>query len=262
LREAGEYDKSAALLREVLETCRTKLGRSEAGTLNAQVSLAASLRSAGRAEEAAELLDDAFQRLRERFDDGAPETLACQLNRAANRLATNHVNEAVREMRATAEAYERRLGLGPRHPMTLVCKSNLSAALRASGKRQEAHQLAEEAALGCTEGVGAEHPYTLAAAMNLATCLYDEGDYGSASERMLGISQAMSKVLGPDHPDTLACLLNLRLISSALAGHKPELAGTAPLKRLVEALGPDHPTVTELRDGRLVYRLIDPHDPF
>ena len=74
LREAGEYVESATTLRPVHEQLASlkEMGSEAGDTLNAQVSLAVSLRCAGQEEEAAELLDAAYPVLEAKFGAGQP----------------------------------------------------------------------------------------------------------------------------------------------------------------------------------------------
>jgi hypothetical protein len=78
----------------------------------------------------------------------------------------------------------------------------------------------------------------------------------------------MAKALGQRHPDVLTCRANLALLKSGgrgdgsggLLGDDP--ATTGAIDDLAARLGQNHPSVTSLRAGQLLYRVIDPHDPF
>jgi len=266
LREAGEYEQSVMMLRSVHALSREHVGPEAVGTLNAQANLAASLRSAGRADEAAELLEEAYEKLSGRFGPDNPNTLSCRLNRSANLLAMGEVTKALEEMIAVTKSYQD--ALGAEHPFSLICVSNQSAAWRQQGEPGRARELAARAAEGCRRLLGDSHPYYLAAAMNHATCHYDTGDVEDAAEETAASATRMAKALGQRHPDVLSCRANLALLESGerrdgsgglLGG---DSATTRAIDDLAAMLGQTHPSVTSLRAGQLLYRVIDPHDPF
>ena len=264
LREAGEYKQSVEMLRTVHALSREHLGPEAVGTLNAQANLAASLRSAGRADEAAELLEEAYEKLSGRFGPDNPNTLSCRLNRSANLLAMGEV-KALEEMIAVTESY--RHALGADHPFSLVCVSNQSAAWRQQGESNRARELVARAAEGCLRLLGDSHPYYLAAVMNHATCRYDAGDVEGAAEETAASATRMAKALGQRHPDVLACRANLALLESGgrsdgSGGLLGGDAATRAINDLAALLGQNHPSVMALRAGQLLYRVIDPHDPF
>lgn len=259
LREAGDYGESVDLLSSVQKDFEATAGSREQGRLSATANLAVSLRSAGRPSEATHLLDSAYESLRLRFGGQSPYTLACRLNRAVNMLAVDDAQEAIAELTATAGEYEGTLGR--QHPMTLVCLNDLSAAFRASGNVDRAMELVEEAVLGCTEGLGPRHPFTLAVRQNRATCRHDVGDAARAVEECVEVAAMMATALGDEHPDTLVCRLSHGVMVSGAEGLRRG-SGAEDLVLLVERLGEGHPTVAQLQAGGLVYRLLDPSDPF
>jgi tetratricopeptide (TPR) repeat protein len=261
LREIGDYQQSVDVLKKVVETARTKLGTLDIISLIAQANLAASLRSAGRAPEAAPLLEETYESLRHRFGDQAPDTLACRVIRSANRLIIGDDEDAtLSETKAIVEAYQG--WLGPTHPFTLVSRMNESAALRAAGRRDQAAQVAAEIAATALTGLGPTHPFRLAAQMNSLTGRFETG----ATERLLAeleeLADLTSDSLGANHPDALACQGNLALVTKQVSGSGPEGRLGAVVEALSECLGDDHPTVTSLQRGDLLYRVIDPPDPF
>jgi tetratricopeptide (TPR) repeat protein len=266
LREAGEYEQSVTMLRSAHALSREHLGPEAVGTLNAQANLAASLRSAGRADEAAELLEEAYKKLSGRFGSDNPNTLSCRLNRSANLLAMGEVTKALEEMIAVTKFYQE--SLGAEHPFSLVCVNNQSAAWRQQGEPERARELAARAAEGCLRLLGDSHPDYLAAAMNHATCRYDAGDVAGAAEETAALATRMVKALGQRHPNVLACRANLALLESGgrgdgsggLLGGDP--TATKAIDDLAARLGQNHPSVTSLRAGQLLYWVTDPRDPF
>ncbi|MFC0532770.1 FxSxx-COOH system tetratricopeptide repeat protein [Phytohabitans kaempferiae] len=261
LREAGEYERSYAMLEQVFEAFRkdARFGPDALDTLKAQANLAVSLRSIGRGGQAARLLDDAYERLRDLFGQSNQDTLACRLSRAATLVVIGDKERGTQEARTVLAVYRERFG--PAHPHAIVCLNNMSGAARMSGAAEEARDLATEAAEQFEKVLGEEHPYTLAARMNQAICLVEVGDGAKARDLLRVTALRMAEALGADHPDTLSCQTHLAVVSRRL--DEPGAAGTyaRALERLAGVLGTDHPIVTALREGQLVYRVLDPH-PF
>jgi tetratricopeptide (TPR) repeat protein len=259
LREAGEYERSLALLRDVHTTLRNddRLGPEALETLSAQANLAVSLRSVGHGRQAARLLDETYQRMLDRFGPSNEYTLACQLSLAATLVVIGETERATREMSAVTEAY--RQSLGETHPHTLVCLNNLSAAMRVAGDVQQARELAATTAEQLSKTLGADHPYALASGMNLAICLADVGEVEQSRDLLQSVATRMAGTLGPDHPDTLSCQTHLAIVLRRLG--EPNAAATyvQATERIGKALGVDHPIVVALREGRMMYRVLDPN---
>ena len=143
--------------------------------------------------------------------------------------------------------------------------SNQSAGWRASGDLRRATELAETAATGCRRLLGEEHPSYLAAAMNRAICRADAGGVESAAAEMAELAARMTEVLGDRHPDALACHGNLALLIEGPptgVGVPPGSALAHAVADLAARLGDGHPSVRALQEGRLLYRVTDPQDPF
>ncbi|MGH3833071.1 MAG: hypothetical protein ACRDRS_21990 [Pseudonocardiaceae bacterium] len=128
--------------------------------------------------------------------------------------------------------------------------------------------MAGRTAEGFLRLLGDSHLDYLAAAMNHATCRYDAGDVEGAAEEAAASATWVAKALGQQHPDVLACRASLALLESGgrgdgsggLLGGDP--ATTRAIEDLAAQLGQNHPSVTSLRTGQLLYRVPDPHDPF
>jgi tetratricopeptide (TPR) repeat protein len=263
LREIGDYRRSVAVLQVVVEAARGKLGPLAVTTLAAQANLAASLRSAGRAPEAAPLLEDTYEKLSRRFGEQAPDTLACRVNRSANRLIIGGDEAgALSETTAIVEAYQ--AWLGPTHPFTLVSRINQSAALRSAGQLDKAAEVAADVAATSLARLGTTHHFRLAAQMNDLTCRFETGASDGVLLELDELAKLMEISLGSGHPDALACRGNLALVAAQL-GQEPASSLNSlesVLEELSVRLGETHPTVTALRRGDLLYRVIDPPDPF
>jgi tetratricopeptide (TPR) repeat protein len=263
LREAGEYEESVALLHTVYDLSSEHLGADALLTLDVQVSLAASLRGVGAADEAAGVLESAYGTLTHRFGAENPSTLACRLTRSGNLLTLGDVQTALVEMREVAKAY--RTSLGEDHPFSLVCANNQAAALQRNGEPVEALRLAGLAAARFAEQLGTRHPHYLAAAMNEATSRFELGEVRAAASAMRETADLMEAALGPQHPDALLCRANLAVLAAdggwAVRGIGASAVDSA-IEALADRLGPGHPSIAVLREGRLLYRVTDPQDPF
>ncbi len=263
LREMGEFERSVALLTEIVDRYTEVLGPGSRLTVNARVNLAISLRAVGRPTETAQLLDGAYQQLVELVGTGHPDALACRLSRSLTLLELDedpqNLPTALTEIRAVRAAYQQRLTA--RHPHVLVCLCNLAAGLRQQGDLAAARPRAEEALTGLREVLYDEHPYALAAQMNLAVVDADLEDYESALRGTRAAATSLARVLGPDHPHTLRCQANLAIILLRARGAGYQDSVDQAIERFGQRVGATHRAVKALRSGRLMRRIIDPH-PF
>jgi hypothetical protein len=166
-------------------------------------------------------------------------------------------------MREVAVAY--RTSLGEDHPFSLVCANNQAAALQRNGEPEEALRLAALAASRFAEQLGTRHPHYLATAMNESACRFELGEVRAAASAMRETADLMTAVLGPQHPDALVCHANLALVTADGGWAVRGILGGAvdvAIHALADRLGPEHPSIAELRARRLVYRVTDPQDPF
>ncbi|WP_045745892.1 FxSxx-COOH system tetratricopeptide repeat protein [Actinoplanes rectilineatus] len=251
-REGGDYHGSVIILRDVARMFAEELGEESREALNANANLAISLRSVGRESEAKDLLDNAYGLLSESFPT-APDTLACRLSRAVTLLGTAD-EQAHEELVQVHEAFK--TDLGPKHPHTVVCVNDLAMALLATGSVEVARALAEDAVRDFATVTGQDHPYVVAAETNLAVCVAESGQPARAVEILLRASRRAARVLGESHPDTLSIYANLALLEDEPPGRNGRL--TSLLERLSALLGESHPTLTVLKQGRLLRRVIDP----
>ena len=163
-----------------------------------------------------------------------------------DRLAT-YRQGALAAYAAARPLFERALAitekaLGPEHPSTATCLSNLAGLLYARGDLPGARPLIERALAIDEKVYGLEHPEVATDLNNLATLVKDQGDLAGARplfERALAIYE---KALGPEHPAVAASLNNL----AGLLQAQGDLAGARPLRErslaiCEKALGPEHP---------------------
>jgi tetratricopeptide (TPR) repeat protein len=132
--------------------------------------------------------------------------------------------------------------LGPDHPKTATCLSNLCQLLHSQGNLEAAQPFIERA-LAIDEVVfGPDHPFTAAVLLNLALVVRDRGDLSGARplfERALLIDETVS---GPEHDNTAQSLNNL---ASLLQDQGELLAAQPVFERALaireKVLGPEDP---------------------
>ncbi|MCW3842874.1 FxSxx-COOH system tetratricopeptide repeat protein [Micromonospora yasonensis] len=257
LRDAGHYDKSVELLTQVRDVYAAVMGENTRFVYEADANLAVSLRSAGRIREASELLEVAYQRLVAIIGPDHPETLTCRLSRSVTLLELGDWDQADTETSAVRDAYERHLGA--QHPHSLVCLNNHATAIRAMGDLAEARALARQALEGLLGVLTAQHPYTVATQINVAVIEADLHNHTEALALMTGAAELLVELLGRDHPHTLRCGANRALILRRMHGADYQSQADAAIAAVAGRIGSNHPSVVELKRGRLLRRVIDPH---
>ncbi|GIJ79835.1 MinD-like ATPase involved in chromosome partitioning or flagellar assembly [Micromonospora phaseoli] len=257
LRDAGQYERSIELLTQVRDVYIAVLGEHTRFVHEANANLAISLRSAGRTPQAGELLEVAYHRLAELIGPDHPETLACRLSRSVTLLELGDWEQADTETSAVRDAHVGHLG--ERHPHSLACLNNHAAALRARGDLDRAWSLAREALDGLGAVLAPRHPYTVAAQINVAIIEADRHDHDEALALMGAAASLLTELLGGDHPHTLRCRANQALILRRIHGVDHQAQVDEAIEAVVGRIGSHHPSVLELRRGRLVRRVIDPH---
>ncbi|MET7747731.1 FxSxx-COOH system tetratricopeptide repeat protein [Micromonospora sp. NPDC005367] len=259
LRDAGHYEKSVELLTHVRDVYAAVMGETSRFVYEADANLAVSLRSAGRIREASDLLEVAYQELVAIVGPDHPETLTCRLSRSVTLLELGDWERAEAETSTVRHAYEQQLGA--RHPHGLVCLNNHAAAIRASGDLAEARTLARQSLDGLLDVLTAQHPYTVAAQINVAVIEADLHRHTEALELMAGAADLLNDLLGRDHPHTLRCEANRALILRRTHGNEYQSQAEEAISAVAARIGANHPSVLELKRGRLLRRVIDPH-PF
>jgi MinD-like ATPase involved in chromosome partitioning or flagellar assembly/tetratricopeptide (TPR) repeat protein len=263
LLERGEYRAAVDASHEAYQKSARLMGADSAAALEAQVLLGIAIRSAGKPKDAIPQFEGALDLLRARLTETGSATLACRLSYSVTLLVVDRVAEAEAEIRPVLAAY--RTSLGANHPYSLVCQTNLAAALRQQRER-EPDKVAEAAAVvgaaldGLERVLGPEHPYTLAAAMVDSVLRADQGQFEWAAQAEARTAAVLARTLGSTHPDTLRCRANLLLTRRSLGEDT-----TADLAKVIEELelilGADHPTISTLRENRRLLRALDPQ-PF
>ncbi|QGN48564.1 tetratricopeptide repeat protein [Micromonospora sp. WMMC415] len=257
LREAGDYEGSVALLQTVVAGYRNLFGDQSRNVLTAQTNLAASLRSTGEIAEAARLLDDAYEHLLTGFGPLNPDTLFSRLSRAANLMLQGEGERARLELTETEEQFAQVFGEG--HPYVLVCRNNRSVAMWDAGEVVPARELAARTAAAVTAALGGTHPLTMAVANNLAVFTILHGELEAGREQLRIVVGRLRETLGEDHPDTLRGRGNLAVAEQTATGGAGSIERMRLADRLANRIGQHHPSVVNLREGRYVRRVLDPH---
>ncbi|MBF9129557.1 tetratricopeptide repeat protein [Plantactinospora sp. S1510] len=257
LREAGDYKASVTLLNGVVEGYRNLFGDQSRDVLVAKTNLAASLRSTGELDRAAELLDEACGGLRSSFGAANPDTMFARLGRAITLQMSGKVEQARLELVEVEEMFVE--VFGAEHPYVLVCRKNLGVTMWDVGDRPAALAMTTATARSLADTLGDAHPFTMAAANNLAVFTILSGEPELGHIQLTAIVDRMCELLGEDHPDALRSRGNLAIADQE---RSPEASGIERMRiadRLADRVGQHHPSVTALREGRYVRRLLDPH---
>ena len=135
----------------------------------------------------------------------------------------------------------RRQALAADDPSTARSMINVSAALGALGRLDEALKVNREAVELFERSHGLRHPDTLRAMANLANTLHRVGEPEHAIELLEDAVRIRREVMGPSHPLTLRAMLNLTSVYTAEGEHDRalDLIETVAEQRTA-LLGPDH----------------------
>jgi cellulose biosynthesis protein BcsQ/tetratricopeptide (TPR) repeat protein len=258
LRDTGEYDRSVALLRTLVELGGPAFGHHSRYFGLAQANLATSLRCAGWANEAAALFDEAVERLRERQGPASPDSRSVRLGRAVNLLAWHEPQLAQAELRDLREGYA--TALGEHHPHTLACDANLVVVDHALTERAATVPAGRAVVEALAEMLGPTHPYTLESQANLAIYLAEAEEPRLSRATFVDALHHLTEVCGAEHPVTLTCRANLSVLALIEERHT-DVEHSRVLGLLARAVGRHHPAVAELGRGAFVCRAIEPH-PF
>ncbi len=104
----------------------------------------------------------------------------------------------------------------------------------------------------------------MAAQINVAVIEADLHEPTEALALLSAAADLLTDLLGPAHPHTLRCRANHALIQRRVHGvdHQAQVdEAVEAVEAVVARIGGNHPSVAELKRGRPVRRVIDPH-PF
>ena len=236
----GRYSGAESILRDVVVTRETVLGREHPDTLLSRSSLAVALDDQGKYVEA-EAEHRAVLNLQEKvLGPEHPDTLASHYELANALDDQGKYAEAEAEYRTVLNLEEK--VLGPEHRDTLLSRSSLANALDDQGKYVEAEAEYRSVLALQEKVVGPEHPDTLLSRTELANALDYQGKYTEAEVEYRAVLKLQEKVLGAEHPDALLSRSNLA-ISLTNQGKYAEADAEyrVALKLQEKVLGPEHP---------------------
>ncbi|WP_328663182.1 tetratricopeptide repeat protein [Streptomyces sp. NBC_00328] len=222
------------------------LGPEHARTLTLRNDLARAYEYSGRYEQAIEIYEDLLrhEELLVRWE-GNSAPLAANAAQVRNNLAGAYASvgrheEALAHYHAALSELTHLLG--PGHPTTVDCLSNLGYTLEAAGRIDEASPYYQEAWKQRLTSLGEDHPDTLLSQSNLAYLHLKKGEVDTGLQLCRQTLVQREQILGPTHVDTL---VSRNLLASALAfAGKPEEAVDlyeTTLGQRREVLGSGHP---------------------
>ncbi|WP_060906744.1 FxSxx-COOH system tetratricopeptide repeat protein [Streptomyces scabiei] len=263
LRDLGDYRTSAEFLREVREGFEQVFNPGVPEVLQADKSLAVSLRKAGRTAEALRITEETWKtyaRYHDRYGSTIPEVLACGLNLAADYYATDAEDgpaRAVRQVEEVLGGY--RDSFGAEHPFTMYCFNNLAMYHRALGNTETAEELSRHARDCLAATLGDDHPSVLSAGLNLANTYGDRGLHDRAEHWERRAVDGLRRRFGPDHPDVLVGMGNLAVTLRETGSEEAVQLQERAVARLTHLLGRAHPVTTLVRSWQRVGRDLEPH---
>ncbi|WP_431918758.1 FxSxx-COOH system tetratricopeptide repeat protein [Micromonospora wenchangensis] len=209
-REAGEYDRSLATLRETLERVHELRDAGPLDDLRVNRSLAVTERRLGHILPAKKRSIETFRGYRDRFGEDHPVTRASLLSMAADYYRAGDVGVAVKDAMRCLRGYERQLDSG--HPFTAVCSVNVGLFQRGAGEYDQAVGHGERGLRTLRTRLGDTHPWTLTATTAQAGHLAARGDLADAVRIQEDTYRTCLHYLGRTHPCTVDAAANLAVI--------------------------------------------------
>ncbi|MGY3851235.1 tetratricopeptide repeat protein [Streptomyces hydrogenans] len=140
--------------------------------------------------------------------------------------------------------------LGDTHTATLISRTNLASAYRASGDLGRAIPLLETTLTQWVQVLGDTHPYTLQSRNNLAYAYQEAGDLGRAMPLYETTLTQRVEVLGDTHPNTLTSRNNLASAYESAGDLERAIPlHETTLTQRVEVLGDTHPDTLASRNN-------------
>ncbi|MDG4784477.1 FxSxx-COOH system tetratricopeptide repeat protein [Micromonospora sp. WMMD1102] len=240
VRNAGRFQESFAISRDVLPRLEGLVGPDHFYTLEAAGGLAADLNAAGEYTEAAERNRTSWARWRSAYGDDFFRTLGAANNVAWSERLLGNYGEAAR---IDADTLRRRRKVhGGRDRRTLHSAVAYGRDLRALGDLAASRETLTKALEECRSVLGDDDKVTLWAARSLAVTIRQMGQPQDAVALLDDTLRRSHQVLGERHPETKQCLLESACLRSALGEH---VAAQQQAREAVtyfhEKSGPDHP---------------------
>lgn len=203
----GDFEKSEAMHRMVLEDFERVLGSDAADTLEGCLRLACPLSNLDQTQEAISLIQRAVAGRARLFGDLHPLTLIARMNLVEMAGApdvaasTSSRQIAASGPKLVADCIRE---LGEDHVLTYDCKLNCAYLLSSTGKPEEALPYVVAALTGYEEKYGLDHPATLNARRTLSVVLGSLNRTEEAFEHTEALVEGRIQVLGSDHPWTVS----------------------------------------------------------
>ncbi|MFJ4709522.1 aKG-HExxH-type peptide beta-hydroxylase [Streptomyces anulatus] len=247
LRGLGRLHEAEAVCRGISASCDRTLPADHALSQSSRSSRARVLRELGRYAEAERELRAV---LRLRLTD--PATDPAKVLRSRHDLAallheSGRLDEAVDELRGM---WDDRSRPGVFNATVLSIGVTLAAALRDSGRPEEARSIAGQVVDGCRRVTDEDHPLLLSARHEHARTVRDLGQLGRAEGEFTEVQQLYTRRYGPEHHNTLAARHELATVLHLSGRHtEAEEHLRAVLDINGRQLGEDHPDVHVCRDN-------------
>ena len=251
--QAGRYEPSIAINREVLARRTAVLGERHLKTLDSVAQLAQALADGGHPAEALPLNRRALDQTIELVGAQHSDAIVSRMNVAINLHQLGRSAEAAAEHeRAYLDA---RASLGESHWMTTLALANFAVSLEDLGRWADALPMKKHVYEQMRDTRGPTHPRTVRAMNNLAASYRGNGDYAAAIDWYRRALDAGRVSRGVDHPDQLydeAGLAVTLLDSGRAAEADALLVDLAPRARAV--LPADHATALRIEQAAALAR--------
>lgn len=237
---AGPSATLGDVLNDAAEALRTSKPADPLTLAAAEEEVGRAMMSLGMLDAAAPLLIDA-DRLYSSLPDTADARLDSALNLGELAFYQGRTAEAEKAFRDLLIAERARGAKGPTQRESAIL-NNLGAAVRVSGRADEAITIQKEALAATIATYGADSLETAETRNNLASALFQHGDLAESIEQFTRALQARKARLRPDHPLVIRCQSNLGLVQLR-AGRVDEAVTllTGAAEAWDAAFGPAHP---------------------
>jgi MinD-like ATPase involved in chromosome partitioning or flagellar assembly len=222
LRELGHHGQAEKVLQEALQRIRDASHDPRNADLYwIEWQLATVRRRLGNRVLAKDSNTRTVENFRDLFGADNPNTRGCRLSLAADHHASDDDETAVALATACLAGYER---VAADHPVTAVCRMNLSLYLRAGGRVAEALDAGLAAAEMLADWLDDTHPWTIIARANHAATLAIAGDLAAATALAGENDRLAGNLLADQHPYRVVSEQNLmRMRADATSGRWHEL---------------------------------------
>ena len=251
--QAGQYEPSIAINREVLARRTAVLGEKHLKTLDSVAQLAQALGDGGHPAEALPLNHRALDGTIELVGAKHSDAIISRMNLAINLHQLGRVAEsAAQNERAYLDARE---VLGETHWMTTLALANFAISLEELGRWEDALPMKRHAYETMVRTRGPTHPRTIRAMNNLAASYRGNGDIDTAIQWYVKALEAGRTTRGLNHPEQIydeAALAITLIDSDRLAEADAALASLLP--RAKSVMPPEHATVLRIEQAAALAR--------